>query len=83
MKAWYLYLYDGPIEKPHKQCLAAGPFSTREEADARLEDAREAAGEIDSWTHFYHWATILLPDDSRQGKLNEIMGIENKEGMAV
>ena len=74
-KHYYLYLYDGPFEKPHKQCLAAGPFPTKTAADAKLQEARAIASGVDPWTDFMHWATIALPDGNRKGKLNERMGL--------
>ena len=71
---WYHGFFDGTCFIP-----IAGPFATREEADAVHDQAVRSAFDIDVRSWFGTWGTARLPNGDRAGVLNAQLGIVRPE----
>ena len=67
---FYVTVVDGPKWAP-----LAGPFRTREEAVARVEECRELALKVDLWSHFYWFGTAKMQDGHVEGRFNKELGV--------
>ena len=57
--------------------LLAGPFTEHAAALGYVDAARQAANDLDQWSHFYAFGTVAMPAGCTViGRMNERLGIE-------
>lgn len=85
IEAFYVTMVDGQAGAPNARVAwLAGPFATKEEAEAQVFPASKAAADIDGRNWFYAFGVTKIGRaadalDGRPffpGKLNGILGIE-------